>query len=98
MTFKFTGRAAGSDPTGYVYVRWDRAQQVSVLAETRAEATTKALAMLGTNPRWGNHRNHGWALRWDSVEEQPVIDWRSQYPEFAAWLDERTERDAGSTA
>lgn len=48
--YRFKGRATGEDPTGYYHPRWDRAVPVSVLATTRAEATSKAFAMLGTHP------------------------------------------------
>lgn len=67
--FRFHGRATGSDPTGYVYRDWSNAQKVSVLAQTKQDATGKALKMLGTHPRWGNFRDHGWALIWDSMDE-----------------------------
>lgn len=74
-TFRFTGRATGSDPEGYYYPRWDRAQPVSVLAKTKAEALTKAKALLGTHPRFGrsgfgDRRDcWGWDLTWDSIDE-----------------------------
>lgn len=68
--FRFHGRATGSDPTGYVYRNWSKALEVSVLAETKQEATDKALKMLGAHPRWGNFRDHGWALIWDSMDEE----------------------------
>lgn len=69
--FTFTGRATGSDPEGYYYPRWDRAQAISVIASTKAEATTKARAMLGIHPRFGiAHRNiSGWGIVWDTVSE-----------------------------
>lgn len=98
MTFKFTGKATGQDPTGYVYVSWDNAQDIVVLADTRDEATEKAYAMLGRHPRWASGRSSGWLIRWSNIEEQPVVDWRSQYPEFAAWLDNKEAPSAGSTA
>lgn len=74
--FRFRGRATGVDPTGYYYPRWDKAQPISVLATTKSVATQKALAMLGTHPRFGtsgfgDHRdNHGWGIKWDSIEEE----------------------------
>lgn len=74
-TYRFTGRATGKDPTGYYFPRWDQAQPISVLAETKAEANRKALALLGTHPRFGvsgfrDHRDvSGWALTWDSIDE-----------------------------
>lgn len=70
--FRFKGRACGSDPEGYYYPRWDKATPVSVLADTKQEATNKAYAMLGTHPRFGSkHRKlSGWALIWDSVDEE----------------------------
>jgi hypothetical protein len=74
-TFRFKGRATGSDPTGYYYPRWDRAQPISVLAETKAEATQKAFVMLGTHPRHGSWRtpNSGWAIIWDSMDEEKKL-------------------------
>lgn len=69
--YKFTGRATGVDPEGYFYPRWDLVQSVSVIAENKAEATRKALEMLGTHPRFGSWRtpNSGWGIIWDSIEE-----------------------------
>lgn len=69
MTYRFKGRATGCDPTGYYYPRWDRAQPVSVLAQTKKEATSKALRMLGDHPRFGNRSSYGWAIKWDEIEE-----------------------------
>jgi hypothetical protein len=77
-TFRFTGRAAGCDPHGYYYPRWDKAQSISVLAKTGREATRKALDMLGTHPRFGvsgfgDARDAaGWAVVWDRVDEESI--------------------------
>ena len=74
--FRFKGRATGADPHGYYYPRWDLAQAVSVLAETKAEATSKALKMLGTHPQFGtsgfgdSRDTPGWAIIWDSCDEE----------------------------
>jgi len=69
--YKFIGRATGVDPEGYYFPRWDRSQPVSVIASTKAEATNKALELLGTHPRFGSWRtpNSGWGIKWDSIEE-----------------------------
>jgi hypothetical protein len=73
--FVFSGRATGRDPEGYYHPRWDRAQAVSVTASTKAEATKKALAMLGLHPRhgrqgFGHHPTEpGWAILWDAVSQ-----------------------------
>jgi hypothetical protein len=42
---------------------------VSVLAETKSEATKKALQMLGSHPRFGSSRYYGWSVKWDEIEE-----------------------------
>jgi hypothetical protein len=73
-TFRFKGRATGSDPTGYYYERWDRAMPISVLAETKTEASQKAFAMLGVHGRFGSYggkAGSGWAVIWDSMDEEP---------------------------
>lgn len=64
--FRFTGRAVGYDTSGYAHTRWDRAQAVSVLASTKAEAGKKVFAMLG------KHWRHGfsWTVKWDSISEE----------------------------
>lgn len=67
--FRFKGRATGKDPYGYYYPRWDKAQDISVLANTRDEATQKACEMLGDHPRFGNAQYWGWVFRWDTVDE-----------------------------
>ncbi|GAA1148752.1 hypothetical protein GCM10009651_36600 [Microbacterium natoriense] len=75
--FRFKGRATGSDPEGYYYPRWDRAQPISVIAPTKRAATLKALALLGTHPRFGRsgfgdrRDTSGWAIVWDSFDEDP---------------------------
>jgi hypothetical protein len=58
--YRFHGRATGQDPTGYYHPRWDLAQEISVFAETKNEATAKALQMLGDHPRFGDRRHCGW--------------------------------------
>ena len=70
--YRFKGRATGRDTTGYYYARWSDATSVSVLAETKAEAVTKALHMLGRHPRFGSHSNQGWAIIWDAIDEEAV--------------------------
>lgn len=76
MAFRFQGRAVGQDPEGYYYPRWDIATPISVVADTRQEATAKAFEMLGVHPRFGREGNSarpassGWALVWDSIEEE----------------------------
>lgn len=78
-TYRFKGRATGQDPEGYYWTNWGAAQSVSVLASTKAEATRKALTLLGLHPRhgrkgFGNRREiHGWAIKWDSIAEEPGI-------------------------
>lgn len=75
--YRFEGRATGSDPEGYYYPRWDRAQPVSVVATNKAEAYTKTIALLGTHPRFGisgfgdRRDTPGWAIKWDSIREEP---------------------------
>lgn len=71
--FRFKIRATGYDPTGYYYVNWSKAQSLTVEAHTKAEATEKALALLGTHPRFGSFRRpgSGWTFAWDGTEEVP---------------------------
>ena len=64
--FRFVGRAVVRDESGYHHARWDKAKPVEVLASTRAEATEKAVEMLGDPQR----RGWSWALRWDSMREE----------------------------
>ena len=71
--FRFKGRATGRDPEGYYYVRWDRAQPISVVARSKVEADKKAWALLGAHPRFGTWRGgdgSGWTLVWDSIDEE----------------------------
>ena len=70
--FRFKIRATGIDPTGYFYVNWDKAQRLSVIAATKQEATNKALAVLGTHPRFGDFRRpgSGWTFKWDEISEE----------------------------
>lgn len=76
--YRFKGMATGADPTGYYYPRWDLAQDISVVAATKAEATRKALTLLGAHPRFGvngfgdRRDTPGWAIRWTSIEEEPT--------------------------
>jgi len=44
------------------------AQKISVIANTKAEANTKAFNMLGEHPRFGEY---GWAIIWDRIDEEP---------------------------
>ena len=60
-----------SRPNRVLHPRWDRAQPISIIAKTKQEATTKALEMLGTHPRFGNHHYYGWAIKWDRIDEEP---------------------------
>ena len=71
-TYRFKIRATGLDPEGYYYANWEKAQSLSVLGHNKAEATTKALAMLGTHPRFGSWRTpgSGWTFSWDAVDEE----------------------------
>lgn len=72
--YRFKGRATGEDPQGYYFPNWSpsRITPVSVIAETKAEALTKALTMLGTHPRFGNTHYWGWAIKFDSIDEEPT--------------------------
>lgn len=76
--YRFRGRATGQDPTGYYHPRWDRSTPVSVVANTREDATRKAFTLLGTHPRFGvagfgdRRDTPGWALVWDSIDEEPA--------------------------
>lgn len=71
--YEFFGRATGSDPEGYYHQRWDRAQPITVNAETTDEANRKAFQVLGPHPRFGrsgfgDERDaSGWALIWDEI-------------------------------
>lgn len=71
-SYRFKGRATGSDPTGYYYPRWDKARKISVVAETKKQASEKACRMLGDHPRFGTSTHYGWAIIWDSIEEEPT--------------------------
>ena len=64
--FKFHLRAAQQDLSGYYYVRWDLAQNVTVLAKTKQEAIDKADAMLGECP---GGRGWRWTFKTDLIEE-----------------------------
>ena len=77
-TYRFKGRATGADPTGYYHPRWDKAVPISVLAATQPDATRKALELLGTHARFGNHVYYGWALIWDSIEEEQPTPTRKE--------------------
>lgn len=74
--YHFKGRATGLDPEGYYVTDWDRAKNISVLAETKEQATEKAFVLLGDHPRYARrstpYRNgfNGWTLIWDSIEEE----------------------------
>lgn len=63
--FRFKGRYADTDPTGYYHTRWDRATPVSVLARSKKEAREKLWAMLGEAPQ---HRV--WTVIWDGIDEE----------------------------
>jgi hypothetical protein len=74
--YRFAGRATGSDPEGYYFRNWEKAQAVSVVARTKDEAWEKAIAMLGTHPRFGRkgfgdrRDTAGWAVIWDRIDEE----------------------------
>ena len=64
--FEFSIRAAEEDPSGYYYVRWDRAESLKVKAETKAEAFKKAEAVLGDT---GPYRGFPWTMTVDDIQE-----------------------------
>lgn len=66
MTFNFNIRATEEDSKGYYVTRWDRAINITVTAETREEATNKALSVLG-KPRY--HTGDRWVFHIDSINE-----------------------------
>ena len=45
--YKFSCRVVEGDKTGYYFPRWDRAQKVSVIAESQNEAMKKIGRMMG---------------------------------------------------
>ena len=63
--FRFHGRAVQADNSGYYFVRWDRAQDISVLASTRQQASNKAVDMLGP----ANDRHQHWRIIWERIDE-----------------------------
>lgn len=65
--YLFKMRVVDKDPTGYYYVRWDRATPVEVIAPDRAEAFQRLWALMGQAPR---HRT--WTAQVDSIGPAPV--------------------------
>lgn len=65
MSYRFKGRAALADDTGYYYTRWDRATDVEVVAETKQEANKKAFALLGPS----NRNGWSWNIKWETINE-----------------------------
>lgn len=68
--YRFTGRATGEVPEGHFYITLGEvpAHKLSVLAETRNDATRKALDVLGPHPIFGDHP--GWKITWDQIDEE----------------------------
>ena len=64
--FEFAIRATEKDPTGYYFPRWDLAENLTVKAETKAEAVNKVKAVLGET---GDRRGWPWAITVVSVKE-----------------------------
>lgn len=64
--FKFDIRATEKDPSGYYHPRWDLAERLTINAETREEAITKAKALLGEK---GERRGWPWAVSVYGAEE-----------------------------
>lgn len=62
--FKFIMKATQCDPSGYYFPRWDRAQSIAVVAETRDRAEEMACSVLGSTPRMGWH----WIFEVISIE------------------------------
>ena len=60
--FRFHGRVAAANRN---YTNWDRALPVSVVADTKAEATQKIHDMMGAAPS-GCY----WTITFDKVEEE----------------------------
>ncbi len=64
--FEFNMRAVEKDPTEYYFPRWDQAEKLTIIAETRAEAMKKAKSLLGDT---GNKRGWPWTITIDVVKE-----------------------------
>ena len=62
--FKFIMKATQCDPSGYYYPRWDKSQNISVVAETKDAAEDVACDFLGPTPRSG----WGWIFKISSIE------------------------------
>ncbi len=61
--YRYTGKAAPSDPEGYYHTRWDRATRVSVVAATSREAYLLARDALGASTRgWP------WTVDFEQIE------------------------------
>ncbi|GAA1048258.1 hypothetical protein [Arthrobacter russicus] len=77
MSFTFSMRAIPKDPSGYYYPRWDKAQKLTVKADTKQEAINKADRMLGPNARrWP------WSFIVDQIAESPEADNKPTEPEL----------------
>ena len=63
MTSVFKFRRIASDREGYYYDRWDRAVPMTVVAETEAEARTKARTISGEPPS-----GRFWTFNLDGIE------------------------------
>lgn len=67
MTYRFHMRVVDKDPTGYYYVRWDRATPVVVEAENRDAAFKKLWALMGEAPPYRT-----WTAQVDKIEAAPA--------------------------
>lgn len=64
-SFEFDIIAVGSDPSGYYYPRWDKAQKLTVIASTKSQAYKIAITVLGKEPRGWD-----WTLKFDQIRQQ----------------------------
>jgi hypothetical protein len=70
MSFQFSMRATHHDPSGYLYDNWGNAQKVTVVADTKQEAMTKAKVVLGKPPQ-----GRVWIYHFDNIKEvQGALD------------------------